>query len=137
MTPPRFNERCVRAVRWVRHRRGELLRALTCAIIDSSHSTQRFLVTDDGGASWTPVGDIASRHRTRDVARVHVESPMHRELPQRLERIVVYVTADGARRGHHERFLDGDVGALTSLNCVGSKCEGWRSSERLANRAYR
>jgi hypothetical protein len=101
-------------------------RALTCAIIDSSHSTQRFLVTDDGGASWTPVGDIgvASQDSVTSLACTSnlqcIVSFLHAS-----NGIVVYVTADGGttwtpRTG----FSTATWGALTSLNCVGSKCEG-------------
>jgi hypothetical protein len=101
-------------------------RALTCAIIDSSKSSQRFLVTDDGGATWSQVGDIGVPSQD-SVTSLACTSNLEciASFLNASNGIVVYVTTDGGttwttRTG----FSTVTWTALTSLNCVGSKCVG-------------
>jgi len=101
-------------------------RALTCAIIDSFKSNQRVLTTDDGGATWSPVGDVGVSSRDSVTSLACPSNLMCiASFLNASNGIVVYVTTDGGttwttRAG----FSTVSWAALTSLNCVGSKCVG-------------
>ena len=101
-------------------------RVLSCAILDSAQSNQRFFVTDDGGATWSPVGDMGVPLQ---------DSVTSLACPSNLEciasflnasnGIVVDVTTDGGTTWTTRTGLSTVTwAALTSLNCVGSKCVG-------------
>jgi hypothetical protein len=104
--------------------------SLTCAIIDSTGSTTttmtRFLTTDNGGATWTPVGSIGVPSQN-SVTSLSCPSAVRciASFLNASNGIIVYVTTDGGTTWTPRSGLPTLTwSALTSLNCTGTKCVG-------------
>jgi hypothetical protein len=101
-------------------------RVLTCAIFDSFKSNERFLVTNDGGTTWSSVGELVvpSQDSLTSLACASTLECMASFINSS-NGIAVYVTTDGGttwtpRTG----FSTVTWAALTSLKCAGTKCVG-------------
>jgi len=101
-------------------------RALTCTIIDSSKAIERFLVTTDGGVTWSPASDLGVPSQD-SVTSLACTSNLEciASFLNASNGIDVYVTTDGGTTWTARTGLSTVTWAtLRSLNCVGSKCVG-------------
>jgi len=101
-------------------------RSLTCAILDNFQSNERLLVTQDGGATWSPMGDVGvpSQDSVTSLACTSNLKCIASFLNVSNE-MVVYVTTDGGTTWNTRTGLSTVTwAALTSMNCVGTKCVG-------------
>ena len=97
-----------------------------CAILDSAKTNPRFLVTENGGATWSPVGSIGvpSQDSVTSLACTsHLKCIA--SFLNASNGIVVYVTADGGTTWTARTGLSTVTwSALTSLNCARTECVG-------------
>jgi hypothetical protein len=100
--------------------------SLTCAILDSTKTSPRFLVTHNGGASWTVQGTLGVPSQDT-VTSLSCSSGLECMVSflNASNGIEVYVTTDGGTTWSvRTGFSTVTWSALTSLNCFGKNCVG-------------